>query len=581
FLDALGIFFGEIKPDENDACKSGDLSDMRIECTFDDLPNEIVLDAAHRTTLEDEYLLNADGLLEIHQVFNGALKAPKPTTFIHAVHPSRDGVKDILSLKRTQLKSRCQELGVDLAGVNQNLNAELRRAIREFVGDLEPVPQAIETDLEGTKELFPRIKEELPTCFLFRSDRASTDQDAEAQDPMKAAVRVALEQQGQTLSDLAEAVRIQVHELAERTLERIREMAPEIAEELRPDISPPKWDSIFKIALDSDSGIPLNKRGSGVRRLVLLGFLQAQAESHRLESPDRGIIYAIEEPETSQHPDKQRALLNALREISEGPGYQIMMTTHTPNLARYLPAAGLTFIERKPNGVRQIHDGSLDDTKDMIRKALGVHPDHDVRLFLGVEGTNDEQFLTRVSAILAQDDDEIVPISQLVSEGRLIFVPLGGSSLGQWVARLKNLHCRELYVLDRDVPPPALPRYESFAQEKNGMDGCAAYHTSKRELENYLHWDAINESLTEASVPEFGDFDDVPVLVASSVHEAGSEVPWGDLDDKKRSKKESSAKKRLNAEAVDAMTAERIDERDPDGDLRKWLREVTEIAMGS
>ena len=35
----------------------------------------------------------------------------------------------------------------------------------------------------------------------------------------------------------------------------------------------PKFDSLFKLSINSDDGIAINKRGSGVRRLILLNFL--------------------------------------------------------------------------------------------------------------------------------------------------------------------------------------------------------------------------------------------------------------------------------------------------------------------
>ena len=52
-------------------------------------------------------------------------------------------------------------------------------------------------------------------------------------------------------------------------------MNPEIAKELRPDI-PKKieWDKVFNFGLRSDNGIPLNKRGSGVRRMIYLTSLE-------------------------------------------------------------------------------------------------------------------------------------------------------------------------------------------------------------------------------------------------------------------------------------------------------------------
>lgn len=45
----------------------------------------------------------------------------------------------------------------------------------------------------------------------------------------------------------------------------------------------------------------MNKRGSGVRRAVLLSSFLADAENKRDPDNTNHVIYAIEEPETSLH----------------------------------------------------------------------------------------------------------------------------------------------------------------------------------------------------------------------------------------------------------------------------------------
>ncbi|MEM5639843.1 AAA family ATPase [Bacillus toyonensis] len=53
----------------------------------------------------------------------------------------------------------------------------------------------------------------------------------------------------------------------------------ELAQQLLPQPKKePEWHKIFNFTLDGDNEIPINKRGSGVRRLVLLNFFRAQAE---------------------------------------------------------------------------------------------------------------------------------------------------------------------------------------------------------------------------------------------------------------------------------------------------------------
>jgi putative ATP-dependent endonuclease of the OLD family len=577
-LEALAIFFEQQKADVDDAAKDGDPKQMIIGCEFGALPSSLILDATSRTSLKDEYLLNSRGNLEVIKIFNGVLKTPTPKVFIRAVHPSVFNANDLLALKIGDLRTRAKTVGVEMAGVNQKISADLRAAIRRTVGDLRLLEQDIEVETQaGAKELYAKIKESFPAYFLFRSDRASTDQDSEAQDPMKVAVRLAIEQQKVALDKIAVQVHQQVDELVQQTLAKISAMSPEVAGELAPQISDPKWDSIFKIALTGDSQIPLNKRGSGVRRLVLLGFLQAQAESKRLVSPDAGIIYAIEEPETSQHPDKQRALLQVLQEISEEAGFQVILTTHTPMLARLLPESTLRYIERDATGC-VIYEGG-DETMRRVAKALGVLPDHDVQIFVGVEGKHDENFLREVSALLAASEPGIGDLSSFEQQGRLIFIPVGGSNIGVWVSRLHNLNRPEFHIFDRDAPLGEPPHYEKEADEINQRANCTAVHTSFREMEDYLHPDAIRQARPEVALGRIGPSDDVPARAAHMIHSASdSTIIWDDLDSEKRDKKVSRAKTWLNKDAAALMTVEMLSQSDPHGDLRRWLKEITDIA---
>ena len=87
----------------------------------------------------------------------------------------------------------------------------------------------------------------------------------------------------------------------------------------------------------------------------------------------------------------------------------------------------------------------------------------------------------------------------------------------------------------------------------------------------------------EAGVAEeFGDapaliqpFDDVPALVAELVHaSSGSPNPWDALDEDKRDKKISKAKRRLNRGTADRMTPDRLSASDPAGEVRTWLRRI-------
>ena len=126
------------KPDGDDASKNGDAKDLTIICEFSDFPETMIIDDTSPTSLSKEYLLNDDGILEIHKTYNGKLQNPKCTSIsVFAKHPNAQNIEDLLQLKNKELKERAQALGIDLTNVNQTVNAELRNAIRNSKADLE------------------------------------------------------------------------------------------------------------------------------------------------------------------------------------------------------------------------------------------------------------------------------------------------------------------------------------------------------------------------------------------------------------------------------------------------------------
>ncbi|WFU34066.1 ATP-binding protein [Bradyrhizobium brasilense] len=577
-MDSLAIFFDEAKPDKDDACLSGDRKAVRITCEFDDLPEKIILDADYETNLEAEYLVNLEGRLEIRKTYDGSLVTPKLTSVeAIAVHPTEDGVNDLLQLKKTELIARANELGIDLTEVNKQANAPIRAAIWQRTEALKLDLGPVSLEKEGGK-IWATLTPYLPTFALFKSDRASTDQDAEAQDPLKAAIRDALKAVEQDLAKVQAHVEAEVRKIAEATVQKIKEMDASVAQTLNPIIATKKWDSLFQTSITGDEGIPLNKRGSGVKRLVLLNFFRAKAEKAAIERQAGSVIYAIEEPETGQHPRNQRMLMSALSDLSATAGRQVIVTTHTPMLARALPDASLRFIEAQPNGNRTIVTGGP-TTNARIAHSLGVLPDHSVKLFVGVEGKHDISFLKGMSKALRADGVDVPDIEALEISGELIFFPFGGCNLAYWTTRLEPLNRPELHIYDRDNPPPQPGKYDQFAAEVNARPGCSAVTTSKREMENFLHQDAIREAYQQQNIvvnfgAPFADFDDVPALVAQAVLAAGGGAPWPIDDPQKCAKKTSRAKTQLNTAAVARMSHARLAQCDPGDEVIGWLREI-------
>ena len=322
-----------------------------------------------------------------------------------------------------------------------------------------------------------------------------------------------------------------------------------------------------------------------MKRLILLNFFRAKAEQQAKASSKPCVIYGIEEPETSQHPNNQRMLLRALCDLSVEA--QVVLSTHTPMLARSLPDRNLRYIQVDGDKSRRIRVGGK-ETNDDFAKALGVLPDNGVKLFIGVEGKHDISFLLGISEALRRGGVDVLDLQKMELDGELIFFPLGGSTLAIWTSRLQNLHRPEFHLFDRDVPPPDPPKYQREVDEINSREKCKARSTLKKEMENYLHKDAIvnayaSNGVTIAIRSNYGAFDDVPLRVAEAVHCAsGSAKAWAKLANEDREDKESRAKKTLNSIAVKLMTKAMLDEMDPEGDVLTWFDDMKPlIAAGA
>lgn len=584
-MDALAIFFESASPDKDDACKFGDPEKMRITCEFDQLPEQLIVDTDFPTTLKEEYLLSPDGTLIIRKTYNGKLVKPKVTA-IEAIadHPTSEGYNDLLTLKKPELTMRASDLKVDLDNVDKRKNAPIRAAIWANSNDLQLASATIHLEQEGGKQVWNALSRYLPAFALFKSDRASTDQDSEAQDPLKAAIREAIKDVEPELLRVKEHVEKEVKNIAIATVEKLREMDPSVAQTLNPVITTKNWETLFHTSITGDEGIPLNKRGSGVKRLVLLNFFRAKAEKDARDRNTNSIIYAIEEPETSQHPHNQRLLLAALRELATDSGRQVILTTHTPMLARYLPNDSLRFLQKDDSGNRIMMIDS-EKRNEEISKSLGVLPDHNVKVFIGVEGPRDIEFLKGISKMLIDEGESCPDLDALEMNGELIFFPFGGGNLAVWASRLEPLNRPEYHIYDRDNSPPEKPKYEEQMNEVNSRQNCTAVTTKKREIENYLHREAIAEAYAEQNIqitlPDIDDFDDVPKLVAEKVHTARSSEPWNNLTDKKEKDKVGNAKKILNGLAVEKMNIPRLKESDPDNEIRGWLTDIARIIEGN
>lgn len=372
-LEALDIFFNDKdankKIDAGDRCMQAEEGEeITISVCFSEFPTNIVIDDTNKTTLEDEHILNKEGYLEIRKRYTG--KTLKTNTFICANHPTAKLAKELLLKKRPELKEIVDDNKYQCD--NKTKNANLRKAIWENCGDLELKEIEIPTDGEDAKKIQEKLSGYLPIYSLFQSDRANNDSDTEVQDPMKATIKeiLGVQEMQDKLKRIADDVQNETKKITEQALKKLKEMDPEIAKYLKVVIPETlKWPDVFRgIQIFDGDDIPLNKRGSGVKRLILLNFFRVKAERKKDEGNNaRRVIYAIEEPETSQHFDYQKFLMDALKELSANT--QIFLTTHNAEIVKSIFSGEgkisknfkILHVEKKskPKKIKEMEEGKL------------------------------------------------------------------------------------------------------------------------------------------------------------------------------------------------------------------------------
>jgi energy-coupling factor transporter ATP-binding protein EcfA2 len=576
-LEALEIFFNNniVKIDRYDlnvdALANGE-TNVEITCIFSELPKQLTIDAGNPTTFAQEYLLNNDNDLEVKKIYACTSAKPNEQVFIVANHPTVPNGNDLLLMKRTELRSRINDLGIPQASYNGTLNSSMRSAIWIHLGNLNLSRTDLQVDKEDAKKTWDFISKWMPQYALFKSDRESTDSDKEVTDPMKMAINMALAEVQNELNDVQKKVMEKAVDVANRTLAKLQEMNALLANQLKPNFkADPKWASLFNLSLASDKNISINKRGSGVRRLIVLNFFRAEAERRRNENNSQAIIYAFEEPENSQHPNHQTMLINAFIELADSDKTQVLVTTHSPALAGLIPKSDLRLIAMDDNGNIVVLDNPNHILKD-IAVTLGMLPDPlQPKLLFCVEGPNDISFFKTISAMIHVERPDL---PNLETDDRVAIFPLGGGTLKDWVNHdyLKGLGIPQFHLYDLD--DSANPPYLNARDEVRARGGKNwAELTVKRETENYLHPVAI-QNIYGFPVT-FGDMDDVPEIVAMTQHTNSDAVsPWAELSIEKQKKKASNAKKRLNSVVTNNMTWAYLQVSDANGDIVGWLEAI-------
>ena len=497
-LDALNLFFNDSKIEKEDINVYSNELYVSITCMFE-LPEnyEIILDTNVKTSLLEEHLLNKDNLFEIEKRF---FPNKKTEIYIKCYHPKNFETPLIL-LKISELKDLLKKLKINDNDVNKTIKKDIRKIIFD-TETLEFKDSEIKIDDSGKDEkdsslIYKKVKDDFPMYMLFKSDRTNTDKDGEVSDSLKAITKVAVSELEEEFFKIKDMINKKIIEIANNTLEKLKEFEYGIANELKPDIDNKSLDSIFNFKFSCDDGISFNKRGSGVKRLMLLSFFLA--ESERKNVIKKNIIYAIEEPETSQHPDFQIKLIESFIRISEENNKQILLTTHTPEIIKLSPKKSIIFLKKDLEN-NLVVDEKIDIKE--ISETLGILPYVSEKGIIVVEGDIDKSFLENLN--------RIEELRNIVNLNDFTIIPVhGGGNVDRWIKEdyFAKTNIKIMYFKDRD------DKKENI--NKNSENKIV---TLKREIENYIPKKIIRkkffEELKDITDEELDDID-----IARKIHE--------------------------------------------------------------
>ena len=576
-LDALAIFFqsDKIKVDIADLCVYHDEDDLviGITCCFDVGKGEILIDSTSYTNCADEYLLNEEGLLEIRKTWDcssGSIGKSSQKDYIIAYYPAAYDPPLVIE-KIAALKQRYKALSPnpEYPKVDATVAHELRQAIYKM--ELSENPRFETTQIEikkiDSKNIQDTLYKQFPTYLIFESDRSNTDKDSEIQDPMKAITKTVLATMEAQIEAIRREVTERVQAIGYQTIEKLKDMDKDIAQDLTPTVTMKPPESLFSFELKSDNGIPLNKRGSGVRRLILLSYFRAEAEKSVTDDSDVQLIYAIEEPETGQHPNFQQMIFESLNTLSQKPTHQLIVTSHTPEIAKFVTPEQLILLRR--NEENQVV--AISDTSEKIKgvvEELGILPYAAPKTVIFVEGENDLNFLMNLN----QGIPELKSIVDLKAED-IPIIPLHGGNLTTWFNRdyFRKSSLTQIYITDSDVP-----KYVKLIDEITQVnDGRRfGWYTQRLEMENYIPMDMV-ESTFKLNLTKYAEewyhTQDVPQLL-TNLWQGGPNDPV---------QKENAAKMILNGSITKKMTKADLERIDAWEEIESWFRKIRSITDGT
>ncbi|MDD9808690.1 MAG: AAA family ATPase [Thaumarchaeota archaeon] len=213
----------------------------------------------------------------------------------------------------------------------------------------------------------------------------------------------------------------------------------------RPDPEP-DIEATFE---EGEIELPHRLAGHGTKRAYHMAALEAYAETSPRGDSEHLVLMLVDEPELHQHPQRLRRILQTYQKMSAQPSFQIVYSTHSPELVDLAAPGGIYRISRDHNPNIVAHSGS-GISKEMSRRSMSK------RLAEGifstgvilVEGWRDEALL---EAIFSEVDVEgKSAMKRLIEDNIHVIRADGVSHVPDYVGFFRELGVTLFVVWDAD-----------------------------------------------------------------------------------------------------------------------------------
>ncbi|MVN88749.1 AAA family ATPase [Deinococcus sp. HMF7620] len=270
--------------------------------------------------------------------------------------------------------------------------------------------------------------------------------------------------------------------------------------------------------------LPIDYYGTGVHQLIIL--LTAVLSSE-------GNLYGIEEPEIHLHSNLQKSFIDFL--IKETNNNYII-TTHSPSIIN-MPFTGNSPLQELISLTSLINEGDGSKGRPIVGSQAVLDAINDIGVsasdllqstgIIWVEGPSDRVYLNKWISLRDAEIIEGIHYHFMYYGGRLLSHYQISADDGELEGLINLLRINRNSIIiidsDKDKFDSVILNFKTRILEQAEISGITCWITAGREIENYVHNDAINKTFQGSKVLDYqlGQFEKIDEKLAEATSNAG------------------------------------------------------------